>query len=151
LTPVGFTIKTGGLLWVLESLVNIHPPNNTAQIASINAIWDTGATNSSITSNVVAALGLIPTGIAEVYTANGIAFQKTYTVDIGLPNGVIVEGLVVTEVNALSGDCEALIGMDVITLGDLSVTNYNGNTCMSFRIPSLHEIDFSLNPQFGVE
>ena len=42
-----------------------------------------------------------------------------------------------------------LLGMDVIGLGDLSLTNLNGNTCMSFRYPSAHEIDFIENPHFG--
>jgi uncharacterized protein YecA (UPF0149 family) len=32
--------------------------------------------------------------------------------------------------------------MDIITLGDFAVTNFNGNTCMSFRVPSLHQIDY---------
>ena len=36
--------------------------------------------------------------------------------------------------------------MDVISQGDFSITNYNGNTCMSFRKPSMHEIDFCKNP-----
>lgn len=32
--------------------------------------------------------------------------------------------------------------MDIITLGDFSITNYNGVTCMSFGLPSKHEIDY---------
>lgn len=32
--------------------------------------------------------------------------------------------------------------MDVINLGDFSITNFAGNSCMSFRTPSLHEIDY---------
>jgi uncharacterized protein YecA (UPF0149 family) len=44
--------------------------------------------------------------------------------------GVILDGI------------DVLIGMDIITLGDFSVTNFQGNTCMSFRVPSLHQIDY---------
>jgi len=43
-----------------------------------------------------------------------------------------------------------LIGMDVITLGDFSITNHNGITCMSFRVPSSHEIDYVKNPNYGI-
>jgi len=32
--------------------------------------------------------------------------------------------------------------MDVITQGDFSITNTNGQTTMSFRIPSKKEVDY---------
>jgi len=35
-----------------------------------------------------------------------------------------------------------LIGMDIISQSDFAVTAYNGNTKMSFLVPSTHEIDF---------
>jgi hypothetical protein len=38
--------------------------------------------------------------------------------------------------------CDMLIGMDVINLGDFAVTNYNGRTMFSFRMPSADRIDF---------
>ena len=36
--------------------------------------------------------------------------------------------------------------MDIINQGDFSITNKDGITCMSFRVPSMHEIDFCRNP-----
>ena len=152
MTPAGFTIKlpNGGIMRVLQSRVNIYIPNNLAKSSDISAIWDTGATGSAITKKVVLSLGLIPTGMSRVHTAGGLVTQRTFTVDIGLPNNVLVQGIVVTEIDALTGGADALIGMDIITLGDLSITNQNGNTCMSFRMPSLHEIDFVESPDFGV-
>ena len=32
--------------------------------------------------------------------------------------------------------------MDIITLGDFALTNVNGNTTVSFRIPSVETIDY---------
>ena len=32
--------------------------------------------------------------------------------------------------------------MNIINLGDFAITNYQGETMMSFRIPSLQKIDF---------
>lgn len=116
----------------------------------IKAIWDTGATGTVITKSVAKRLGLIPTGMAEVITANGRAIQKTFTVDIGLPNKVIIQSVIAIEVDGLSIDCDALIGMDIITLGDFSITNHKGKTCMSFRVPSIHEIDYVINPNYGI-
>jgi hypothetical protein len=146
-----FTIKAKkGLLRILITEVNVHIPNDLKSVARVKAIWDTGASGSAITSNIVTMLGLMPTGGANVNTANGVVFQNTYTIDIGLPNGVLIGGIIATEVTALSSGVDALIGMDVINLGDFSITNHNGLTCMSFRIPSSHEIDYVRNPTYGV-
>ena len=35
-----------------------------------------------------------------------------------------------------------IIGMDIISQGDLSITNYSGRTVISFRTPSLETIDY---------
>lgn len=146
-----FTIKpqNGGIAKVLVSDVSIHIPSNN-QGTIVRAIWDTGATGSVITKATAQKLGLTATGMAKVHTANGPAIQNTYTIDIGLVSGVLIQGIIATEVDALSGGCDALIGMDVITLGDFSITNHNGNTCMSFRVPSGHEIDYVKNPNYGM-
>jgi len=37
-------------------------------------------------------------------------------------------------------DC--LIGMDIINLGDLAITNFEGKTWLSFRIPSRGHVDY---------
>lgn len=34
--------------------------------------------------------------------------------------------------------------MDIISLGDFSISNYNGRTVMSFRSPSLTAIDYCM-------
>ncbi|MBM3404783.1 MAG: hypothetical protein FJY10_07835 [Bacteroidetes bacterium] len=39
-------------------------------------------------------------------------------------------------------DLECLLGMDIINMGDLAITNYQGKTVYSFRIPSVQAIDF---------
>lgn len=144
-----FTVKGNGILRVLTTDVAVLIASSTNGV-DIKAIWDTGATGSAITKKVSRALGLIPTGFADVNTANGVTRQNTFTIDIKLPNGVIIQGIIATEVDALSGGCDALIGMDVITLGDFSITNHKGLTCMSFRVPSGHEIDYVKNPNYGI-
>ena len=148
---LAFTLKAKkGLLRVLVTNVRVHLPNSQTDFKEIKAIWDTGASASVITKQVATNLGLKETGMTQVHTANGTAIQKTYTVDIGLPNNVIIQGVTVTEADALSTGCDCLIGMDIINLGDLSITNHNGCTCMTFRVPSSHEIDYVKNPNFGV-
>lgn len=147
--PPSFTAKSNGRANVIITPTDIFPANTDDHV-NVAAIWDTGASGSAITKYVADQLGLTPSGRTIVHTANGEAEQNTYMVDIGLPNAVKVRGLIVNEVPALSGQAEVLIGMDIITLGDFSITNYNGKTCMSFRIPSMHEIDYAKNPDLVV-
>ena len=145
-----FTLKANqGRINVLTTPVHIHI-STTTTFTTINAIWDTGATGCAISKSVVQKLGLTPTGKVQVHTANGVTAQNTHIIDIRLTNDVVIQGIIATEVDALSNECEALIEMDVISMGDLSITHLNGNTCMSFRVPSLHEIDFTKNPHFGI-
>ena len=108
-------------------------------------IWDTGATHTVITSNVVAALGLKPSGKATVQVVGQgskaqIHETDTFLVNLILPNHVGLSGIRVS-LGSLGGS-DVLIGMDVISLGDFAVTNWNGKTCWSFRFPSVAEIDF---------
>jgi predicted aspartyl protease len=142
LKTFSLTIRASGISKVLITPINLVVPE-TDNSHSITALWDTGATGSAITKRAAQALGLVPTGIKQVQTANGLCIQNTYTVNIVLLNGVRVTDLVVTELDGLVGaDSDALIGMDVICLGDFSITNHKGKTCMSFRVPSIHEIDY---------
>lgn len=135
--------STGGLLRELHSPVRILIPNNKNNFVDVGGLWDTGATGSAITKRVVDQLGLIPTGLVHVQTAGGVFVQNQYTIDIHLPNGVLIEGIIATQLDGVVGaNSDVLIGMDVITLGDFAITNYQGNTCMSFRVPSCEKIDF---------
>ena len=136
-----FTLKPPGLVNQLVTSVHVSIPN-TETSYQVNAIWDTGATGSVITEKIVKELDLKPTGMSTVNTANGLTQQYTYIVDIVLPNGIQVTDVTVTGAIGLTAHCDVLIGMDIISLGDFSITHYKGNTCMSFRIPSLHEIDY---------
>jgi hypothetical protein len=105
-----------------------------------NALWDTGATNSVITKKVAEKLGLIPTGVSIVHGVSGQIQVETYSVNISLPNNVMILSLRVTE--GILGDFDVLIGMDVISKGDFVINNSNNQTIFSFQIPATHQIDF---------
>ncbi|GHT95342.1 hypothetical protein FACS1894141_3770 [Spirochaetia bacterium] len=57
--------------------------------------------------------------------------------DIVLPNMVSIHNIRVTEFFD-SDDFEVIIGMDLITQGDLAISNDGGKTVLSFRIPPGH-------------
>ncbi len=115
-----------------------NPPKNPKKF---NAIWDTGATASVITRKVAEECGLKSIGIAKVFTAGGEHRSPVYLISLFLPNKVVIPQLRVTE-GVLPGDAEVLIGMDIIGQGDFAVTNKDGKTTFSFRMPSIERIDF---------
>ena len=49
--------------------------------------------------------------------------------------------IIIQDVTVLEGEVN-LIGMDIIQMGDMAITNRNGRTVFSFQIPSAHRIDF---------
>lgn len=144
-----FTVRYGARVRVLQTIVTIFPAM-TAEEARLTppqtyetaAVWDTGATGTVITKNVADALGLKPIGVTEVNHAAGSSMMNEYLINVSLPNGVIFQGVRVTE-GVLAG-IDVLIGMDIIASGDFAVTHCNeeGGTTMSFCVPSSEEIDF---------
>ena len=109
-------------------------------LVEFEALWDTGATASVITKDVATELDLLSEGTSEVFHAQGSEYVPNYFVNLGLPNGVQIVGVRVTQ-GVLKG-CDVLIGMDIINLGDFAVTNRNGVTMLSFQMPSVNHIDF---------
>jgi hypothetical protein len=79
--------------------------------------------------------------VATISTPSGVDSTNVYYVNVILPNKVRVER--VRAIEGIPSNCDALIGMDIIGLGDFAVTNHNGKTVFSFRMPSLQTFDFS--------
>lgn len=143
-----FTSRYKGLSRVLMTEVDIAPTfdpagapaEKPAEYVRFKAIWDTGATASVITQKIVDALHLVPTGVTQVHHAHGKTMAEVYLVNVGLPNRVAFSGVRVTKGDLAS--CDVLIGMDVISQGDFAVSNHQGKTTFSFRIPSVEETDY---------
>lgn len=143
------TWRPNGLARVIETPCQVcaaYDPATTPQdqqakfTHQFKAIWDTGASATVITNEVVKACGLVPTGMKQVHHAGGVSSQETYLVNVRLPNGV---GFSMAEVTKapLTGT-HVLIGMDIISLGDFTITNKDGQTIFTFRIPSTARTDY---------
>lgn len=125
-----FTIHAKGKLNQIRSEVTI----SAASSITVNAIWDTGASGTCISKRVAQELKLVPIGMSSHNTAAGTIDCYDYLVDIILLNNVCIQKVRVSDF--LGGpDLDVLIGMDIIGTGDLSITNANGKTVVSFRIP----------------
>ena len=148
-SPVrAFTADYNGLSPVLGTIVGISASHvlsggDQPEPRTYSAIWDTGATATSITAKVVQECGLAPITVASVTGVHGTQQANVYLIDVYLPNAVRVETVKATEMALVGDDVDVLIGMDVIGLGDLAVTNFQGKTSFTFRIPSVTRFDFA--------
>jgi len=78
--------------------------------------------------------------MAKVHGVHGERSAETYLVNIALPNRVMFSSIRVTKGDI--PDADILIGMDIIGMGDFSVTNCQGITKFSYRTPSIEHIDY---------
>lgn len=123
----------------LKSSVKIHFNNDSVEVL---ALWDTGATSSCISEGVASQLKLVPTGYIPMHTPSGQNIAKTYLVDVTLPNDVHISNLKVCDSKIGDQGIGMLIGMDIINKGDFAVSNHQGKTVFSFRMPSESLMDF---------
>ena len=73
--------------------------------------------------------------------AQGQSTVNTYLVNLYLPNNLVVPNVRVTEC-ADTSSFGVIIGMDIITNGDFSISNVSGKTIVTFRMPSIKEVDY---------
>ena len=141
-----FTKNEQGIVLSLISECGVslaHPPPDSIEypITFFAGLWDTGATGTVISKRVIDTLNLRPISKCKVFHAGGESIVNVYAINLHLPNHVAFQFIKVTEGN-LNG-FDVLIGMDVMSQGDFSLSNFQGKTTFSFRIPSLKETDFT--------
>jgi hypothetical protein len=138
---MAFTRKFQTIVNVLTTEVSLIDPQS-KRSKSFLAIWDTGASNSVVCEDLVTELGLKPSGKVMVATGNGTVERLIYIVDLQLHDNHLVERIEVTSMPKIDGHLQGLVGMDIINLGDLRITNFDNKTVMTFRIPSEMHGDF---------
>ncbi len=151
-TPVwGFTTKSRAIQRELINEVYVSEyfapgaGDSPPQHRPYKALWDTGATNCVISRRVASELSLIPIGRVEVRGVGrgskaNLFETDAYLVNVGLPNKVELVGVRVSEGDVAGVD--VLLGMDVISQGDFAISNRDGQTWWTFRIPSTARFDF---------
>ena len=144
-----FTAAGDGIMRKLECPVQISQafdprehsdPKSAFDRHEFRALWDTGATSSAIAPAVVEQLGLAPIGMVSVTHADGQTNAEVYLIGLWLPNEVTFCNIRVTKLSLAETDI--LIGMDVINQGDFAVTNVEGRTVFTYRVPSCQAIDY---------
>ena len=132
-TPTADCIVTESYLY---SPVELNTSKDVKRVKISRTLWDTGASCSLISERIAKLLNLEPIGKTGVtgYNSN-IDVKDTYLIHAGLPTGDIVTNIMAMACE--SDEYDAIFGMDIISLGDFAITNQNGQTTFSFRIPDL--------------
>lgn len=104
---------------------------------------DTGSADSGITETAVNKLKITPINDKEYHTANGKIVAPRYNVNLTLQNSVTFTNVIAGLFDDNGDGFDFLIGMDIISQGNLAVTNYNGTMRISFEYPAHGTIDFT--------
>lgn len=121
----------------------------TNEIIDITAQWDSGATFSVISKELVEKLQLTPNGKYLTNSSTDSKICDAYDIFLILnkdTNNIFCLNVTVSD-NIHNIGIDLLIGMDVIIHGDFVISTYNGETCFSFRVPSKGLIDFKEQEQ----
>ena len=107
---------------------------------TFRGIWDTGASMSSISKRVADYLRLPIATYIAIGTANGLRNCPVHLLDMRLDGGLLIKRIAVT-VSDLP-NIDVLLGADIISRGDFAISNFDGQTKLSFRTPSQEDLDF---------
>ncbi len=137
----------------IKTEVMVFPRNEqgttrACDITKCFAKWDTGATHSSISSELAKKLSLAPVRKITYSHAGMFSDANLYIVNFILPSEVWVPDVEVMEIdlNESSSDdntLQILIGMDVINRGEFILKNINGKTRFSFKMPITKKTDLA--------
>lgn len=104
------------------------------------ALWDTGATNTIISTEIAEELHLTPIKKSAISGIGGLVNSNVYRVNLYFGKKVRFENIEVLASDL--EDCHLITGMDLINKGDFAITNKDGETWFSFRIPSQEHLEF---------
>jgi len=98
-----------------------------------SAVWDTGSTATIISSRLAKQLNAKAYSKGSMSGIGGEAEGDTYLLHVLLPTGDAVTYVEVYETPL--EDYDAIIGMDLITLGNMHLDSIGGKTTFTFSLP----------------
>lgn len=128
---------------IQRRLINSAVVESSQNVLPVKAQWDTGATGTCISRELVNRLNLMPTGKVKVSTPSGVGVMNKYVINLVLNNEIRIQNLIVMDSEIGKQGIDVLIGMDIISMGDFAVSNFDGKTQFSFRIPSQEHVEYS--------
>lgn len=116
-----------------------HVPAGKKVFINAKALVDTGASGSCISRGFAESTKLISftmtkSTMTKSFTAQGSHFVPVYRIDLLLPNNVMFVNIPGVEFSG-GRDFDCIIGMDILSKGDVAITNANNEMVFSFRMP----------------
>ena len=133
--PMAFSLKGNAHLPFLELELLITYPGQKQPATATKALLSTADTRTRISQLVVDALGL------EVSTGSD-GTQQTVLLDMYLAKQVRIASFPALVQDSLPHQRDCIIGMDILTQGDISMSGAGGRTVFSFRIPAQGGLDY---------
>ena len=130
---------------IQKRLINSAIIESEGHVVPVKAQWDTGATGTCISKNLVKSLDLVPTGMVQVQTPSGTAMLNKYIINLILNQELRITGVPVMDSEIGNQGIDVLMGMDIISVGDFAVSNFDKKTQFTFRIPSQEHVDYKEN------
>lgn len=137
---MAFSVQFNYISKRIVTACTVINPLDEERFIKCRALWDTGATTSGMTKQLAEGLGLLPVSTRRVSDFHGTYDDNVYWVKIRIGKDIIFPLVEATEGNL--GDCDFLIGMDIISKGDLCICNEKNETSLSFMAPSGHRVVF---------
>jgi len=107
-------------------------------IIRVRALWDTGAMLSAVTPEIAKKLNLVSINRIKINGIGNYSIADIVRVSIRLPNLIELNNTRISVLNLVK-DVDMLIGMDIIRLGDFSISNGLGKTLFSFVMPPFEQ------------
>jgi len=114
--------------------VEVFNSMQSQNVIRLRALWDTGAMLSAVTPEIAKKLNLISTNRIKVNGIGSYCIADIVRISIRLPNLVELRNARISVLNLVK-DIDMLIGMDIIQLGDFSISNGAGKTLFTFAMP----------------
>lgn len=130
---------------VNQILIDCHlslPGEGTVETGALKTLWDTGAMCTCVSLVKAQELGLTQVNTTQVMGANNEPFDAPVFI-VKLRMGKFELPMIpVIGLPMEKAGHEVIIGMDVISKGDLAITNFGGKTTITFREPSMETINY---------
>ena len=120
----------------LESYVAV---GGEGSMMAVNALWDTGSTESLISENIVKMIDPILKSKAKYVTKDSVIESEIYAVSLSLSEEITFRDVLMKKADLSEKNVDIVIGMDIISRGDFEIRNYNKLVEFAFIIPPHNE------------
>lgn len=120
----------------LESYVAV---GGESSMMAVNALWDTGSTESLISEKIVKMIEPILKNKSKYVTRDVVIECETYAVSLSLSDEITFRDVLMKKADLSDKNVDIIIGMDIISRGDFEIRNYNNLVEFAFRIPPKNE------------